>query len=167
MRQQSVHYYLGAPAGPYHSGVRTIRLSNGADISYTVYDESDAPFLQVLVPFTFNPFDTAYLFGDYLCVGCGDWISFIDLECGRIQRTDMDLYFGYFYEYNGRLYVASAERVYCFNAAGDLVWRSGSLAVDGVVIQEIKDSRIYVSCELDPPGGWIDRVIDLNDGREI
>ena len=62
--------------------------------------------------------------------------------------------------------MASGEQLYCFDNACELVWISDSIAVDGITIHQITDDGIEVSCEMDPPGGWVWRTLSLEDGKE-
>jgi hypothetical protein len=49
----------------------------------------------------------------------------------------------------------------------EALWESEALAVDGVLCDCIADDTMMISCEMDPPGGWIERKISLIDGRII
>ena len=47
-------------------------------------------------------------------------------------------------------------------------WRQSGLADDGVVVHEIENDNVLVlSCEMDPPGGWITRRINVFNGKEM
>ncbi|WP_270814620.1 hypothetical protein [Hungatella effluvii] len=161
-------YSLGQRVGLYNK-IRRVSISNviNTDNAYTVYKEG-IPFLEVMVPrCDWNPFNTAYIFMSYLCIGLGENVYFISVETGEVKRACVPLYFGYFCKYKERLYVASGEKLYCFNYACELVWISGSIAVDGITIINITDNGIEVSCEMDPPGGWVNRILSLEDGQQI
>jgi hypothetical protein len=54
-----------------------------------------------------------------------------------------------------------------FNHDLEQLWESDDLAVDGVICEGIEDDTMMITCETDPPGGWIKRTISLNDGRII
>ncbi|MBA4068134.1 MAG: hypothetical protein C0501_31425, partial [Isosphaera sp.] len=63
-------------------------------------------------------------------------------------------YFGHLYPAPDALFVASAERLFRFDLSGNLVWSSGVLGIDGVVL-ESWSGEVLVGCgEWDPPGGW-------------
>jgi len=145
-----------------------ISISNVIDTDhvYTVYKDG-TPFLEVMAPrCDWNPFNTACIFQNYLCIGLGDSVYFVSMKTREVKRASVSLYFGYFYEYKNRLYVASGEQLYCFDNACELVWISDSIAVDGITIHQITDDGIEVSCEMDPPGGWVWRTLSLEDGKE-
>ena len=138
-------YSLGQRVGLYNK-IRRVSISNviNTDNAYTVYKEG-IPFLEVMVPrCDWNPFNTAYIFMSYLCIGLGENVYFISIETGEVKRACVPLYFG------------------C-----ELVWISGSIAVDGITIINITDNGIEVSCEMDPPGGWVNRILSLEDGKQI
>lgn len=78
-----------------------------------------------------------------------------------------DMYFGYFYEHGDRLYIASDSRLRCFDSDCTLIWQTKEIAVDGVVVKEFSEDTVSVSCETDPPGGWVRHLISLRDGEII
>lgn len=42
------------------------------------------------------------------------------------------------------------------------------MAIDGVKFQEmLNDEIMSISCEMDPPGGWVDRMIDIRSGEIV
>ena len=57
--------------------------------------------------------------------------------------------------------------VMAFSSNLSLLWKTGYLAVDGVVFKSIEGDTMVVECEMDPPGGWIERRIILLDGSII
>lgn len=161
-------YSLGQRVGLYNK-IRRISISNAihTDNVYSVYKDG-VPFLEVTAPrCDWNPFNTAYIFINYLCIGLGENVYFISVETGGVKKTNVSPYFGSFYKYKERLYIASGEHLYCFDYACELVWFSESIAVDGITIINITENGIEVSCEMDPPGGWVHRTLSLEDGRQI
>lgn len=144
--------------------VQKINIGDGK----VYYVEKDAePYLQVEVDSSMNPFDQALIYGKYLCLGVGERVYFLDLEKAEYISIDVDCYFGYFYKHNQLLYITSASEVLVFDNDIHLLWKSEKLAIDGVVIKEFSEDCIYLSCEMDPPGGWIERKLDLRTGREV
>lgn len=163
-----MHYYLGTASAQSPGKLRQIKIGNEQDDSriYTVCQEN-IPCLEVQVPIcSWNPFDTACIFLEYLCIGYGDLAYFLHIETGVIKELETDLYFGYFYVDDKRLFLTSASHVYCLNANCNLIWKSPHLAIDGVVIDAVEDDCIRVSCEMDPPGGWVERCLALDTGME-
>lgn len=133
---------------------------------YMVYKDSQ-PCLRVVVPATWNPFDTVIIWRRWVCAGFGETVAWIEIESGETRRMQLDSYFGYFYEHAGRLYIASGMSLYCIDSQEGLVWISEALAVDGVIVEEFLDETAKLSCEMDPPGGWRERRVRLADGAEV
>lgn len=109
------------------------RISIYGDINtddiITVY-KNNTPYLEITLPQNgWNPFNTAYIFKDYLCIGLNETVYFISIETGEMRTIYVSMYFGYFYEYENRLYVASGDRLYCFNCTCELVWISEPISL--------------------------------------
>lgn len=161
-------YYLG-PRVDINGKIRRISIGSGIDESntYTIYKDG-IPVMEATGPRCgWNPFDTAYIFQNHLCIGAGETVYFISIETGELRKTGVSMYFGCFYEDGDRLYVASESRLYCFSCTCELIWTSESIAVDGIIINGIQDNYIALSCEREPPGGWMDCVLSKEDGKEI
>lgn len=112
-----------------------------------------------------NPFNSAVVFGRFFCLGTGGEIVAVDLNTFEYRRFGVDTYFGYFLEHGDILFAASACGVLAFNSEMDLLWKNESIAVDGVTFNGVEDGILYVSCEMDPPGGWVDRRLDARTGE--
>lgn len=77
---------------------------------------------------------------------------------------------GYFCEFavaEDQLFVASAEQILAVGPAGELLWRSEELGIDGVVIHEVASETIRGAGELDPPGGWESFLISRQSGIRV
>lgn len=99
-------------------------------------------------------FEEAHEWHGWLVVGWGEHLHWID-PAGRATRTiPLGNYFGHLYPAPGALFVASAERVFRFDPAGGLVWSSGVLGIDGVVLESWSGEVLAGYGEWDPPGGW-------------
>lgn len=112
-----------------------------------------------------NPFNSAAIWGRFFCLGTGSKIIAVNLNTLEYRQIDVDSYFGYFYQYGGILFAASASGVLAFDGEMDLLWRNESIAVDGVKFGGVEDGALCVSCELDPPGGWVDKRLDIANGK--
>lgn len=66
------------------------------------------------------------------------------------------------------MFVLSGRGVIAFDNKVYEVWRQSMLAEDGVrVVEEMENDNVLVlSCEMDPPGGWVTRKINIYDGKE-
>ncbi|MDE6733655.1 MAG: hypothetical protein K2J77_12385 [Oscillospiraceae bacterium] len=114
-----------------------------------------------------NPFNDGTVWRGYFCLGTGSEIIAIDLTTFEYKRYSVDWYFGSFLEYEEMLFAASAAGVLAFDKNMDLLWRNESLAVDGVTFGGVFGEVLEISCELDPPGGWVDKQLDIQTGREL
>ena len=143
---------------------KKIHLGTGS--FYYVLKNGD-PFLLVEVD-TIYLFDTAALFFGYLCIGSGDRVYFIDPESLECREIAVNMYFGDFYLHDDLLLVLDGEGVTAFDNKLREVWRQPDLAVDGVLAERTEDDNILVLlCEMDPPGGWVTKRIDILTGKEI
>lgn len=114
-----------------------------------------------------NPFNDGIVWRGYFCLGTGGEIIAVDLQTLEYKRYSVEWYFGYFLEHEEILFAASAAGVLAFDTKMDLLWRNESLAVDGVTFGDIRGGVLEISCELDPPGGWVDKRLDIQTGREL
>ncbi len=62
-------------------------------------------------------------------------------------------------------YISSSSRLFCFDSDCELVWKSEEIAVDGVIVNDFSETALSVSCETDPPGGWISCQLSLYNGE--
>lgn len=117
---------------------------------------------------SWNPFNACAVWRHYFCVGAGDKIIAANLETLEQKRYEVEWYFGRFYPYGDILFAASAAGVLAFDEKMELIWRNEKLAVDGVTFSGVsEDGVLSVSCELDPPGGWVDKRLNILTGKEV
>lgn len=114
---------------------------------------------------TWNPFNTECLFKQFFCIGNGDEVYLINLHTKETKTILCDMYFGYFYIYNNKLYITSNDRLFCFNHNCDMLWQTEKIAIDGVIVNGFSEKSLLVSCETDPPGGWIQYQISIFNGK--
>ena len=62
------------------------------------------------------------------------------------------------------LLVASGTRIVRIGADGAVLWKSGDLGVDGVLIHDVDADTVSGDGEWDPPGGWEPYEISLATG---
>lgn len=78
------------------------------------------------------------------------------------------MYFGYFVLSKEAVYILDGSGIIAFNRNLDEIWRNHSLPIDGVTFQEMLDDEIMsISCEMDPPGGWVDRKIHVKSVKIV
>ncbi|BCZ45775.1 hypothetical protein psyc5s11_18420 [Clostridium gelidum] len=47
------------------------------------------------------------------------------------------------------------------------MWTAEILGIDGVLVNNFDGERIYGAGEYDPPGGWVDFVINSRTGKRV
>ena len=147
----AAEHYLKIGSGKFY----TVRTS-GRDLLRVEVDNDDR-----------NPFNDGVVWRGYFCLGTGGVIIAVDLTTLEYKRYSVDWYFGSFLEREETLFAASAAGVLAFDKNMDLLWRNESLAVDGVTFGGVCGGVLEISCELDPPGGWVDKRLDIQTGREL
>lgn len=142
------------------------KIQFGYEGFYYVLKNGD-PFLRVEVDIR-SLFDDAIIFNEYLCIGSRDSVYFINMDNLECKEIEVQMYFGYFHIYNDLLFVLDGQGVIAFDNKIHELWRQTDLAIDGVVLEEIENDTVLVlSCEMDPPGGWVTRKINILNGMEI
>ncbi len=114
------------------------------------------------------------------CVGAGEIVRFYDLKSGapRGELRLQDLHpsgfslFGHFGETTLRdgtplLLVLTYTDAIAVDASLAVRWEARDLAIDGLCFEAAADDRITLSAEMDPPGGWVEVVVDASTGREL
>lgn len=114
-----------------------------------------------------DPFNEFMVWHGFFCFGAGDKIITASLETQEQKRYAVRSYFGHFYPCRDILFAASAEGLLAFDEKMELLWRNEKLAVDGVTFGGISGNVVDISCEMDPPGGWVDRRLDIRSGKEL
>jgi len=115
-----------------------------------------------------SPFKEAVIVDDLLAVGFEERFYLFNLKANEnVLSLEMNGYFGHLYFNADFLYVADASGLYCISKSGALYWENSMLGLDGVVVNEITDTKISGSGEWDPPGGWKDFFLDKRTGLII
>ncbi len=115
-----------------------------------------------------SPFNEARVIGNLLAVGHEGFFYLFDLNNNmNILSLEMEGYFGHMYQDGNLIYVADAGSLHCINHKGMVLWQNTNLGIDGVIIHEIDQDKIYGDGEWDPPGGWIGFLLDKQTGRKI
>ena len=150
-----------------YSFAHTVEL--GSDKKYGIWRD-DVPYVLIEVDRAWNPFDDAYVFGNRVYVGNNDKLIILDLDTLDCKNVACEMYFGYFYEYEDLLLVATGMKLMCFHKNGELKWQTETLAVDGVTFDNgSRDGKtIKVSCCMDPcPAMWCDKIVSVETGEVL
>lgn len=125
------------------------------------------PYIHLEVE-AFNSFTDAVIFNDYLYIGnYYNGLYIVNLKDFTVRNIEISGYFGYFHLFNNILYVLGCSYIITFDSFSNIIWKSDHIAVDGIVFKEIRNNVMFIDCEMDPPGGWIERTIDTITGKEI
>ncbi|GLS95674.1 hypothetical protein [Piscinibacter gummiphilus] len=111
--------------------------------------------------------------GDVVYVGYGQQVAVVSPMTGRVASYPLAGYFGHLFTAEdldskalGRsVLVSSASELLCFDAAGERVWRTTDLAIDGVIVHRVVGDAVEGSAEWDPPGGWRPFRLNLQSGK--
>jgi len=144
--------------------IQTVSFGNGK--AYFV-EKNGIPYLKAETDSVSEYFDKACIFGKYLCMGVGCKVIFVNLETlGSLSREVSD-YFGYFFIHDEKLYIASGRGITALDSSLHLLWCNENLAIDGVIIHEVTEDGKYlrVSCEMNPPGDWCEKLVSLANGE--
>ena len=106
----------------------------------------------------------AVFWNGVFAIGFAERVYFVNPDGTRINRIALDEYFCGFHAGEDGLLVATGGRVLRLDERGGVVWRSGRLALDGVVIRTVRDGVVFGDGEWDPPGGWRPFALALSDG---
>jgi len=104
-------------------------------------------------------------------IGVGESLFVLAASGSVLMHWPMDGYFGSLYPchdlpgLDSGVLVASATALLRLDAKGQALWHSQALGWDGVLVHYVSQGVIHGSGECDPPGGWVDFVLDLQTGQ--
>jgi hypothetical protein len=156
--------------GAHPVRIGSVPAGEGAPNAYVLVAEGERPIARIDLyhhPNHYHLYRAAIAWANQIVIGAGHCVYFVDLDSGRFEKTDLGAYFGSFQVADEHLFVASAERVFCFDPHGSLSWRSAEVGIDGVVIHSIDGAGISGSGEWDPPDGWRSFRLSLSGGVRI
>ena len=144
------------------------RIGIGTGKIFYVYRDN-MPFLSVEINLLIGDFFVdSIIVGEYLYIGnYYEGVYVIDLKDFTFNNISIDGYFGYFVNNQDYIYILGCENIIAIDIDARFVWKSDNIAVDGIVCNGIEGHIMYISCEMDPPGGWEDMKIDLLTGKTI
>jgi hypothetical protein len=82
-----------------------------------------------------------------------------------VHFIDFNGYFDKFKISEEHLLVAYNSGIYCLTKYGQIKWHNSSIGLDGIIINDIENGKIYGSEQIDPPDGWTDFILDFETGR--
>ncbi|MEO7311338.1 MAG: hypothetical protein ABIX01_13130 [Chitinophagaceae bacterium] len=147
------------------SGADSLQLDGRA---YLVVDDFGKRLFEIRYEYHCSPFKQALILDTVVAVGFEAHFYLFDfITKSNLLSLEMDGYFGHLYLHNDKFYVADSAGLYCINKSGTTLWSNKGLAVDGVIIHDFDENKIFGSGEWDPPGGWQDFIVDERSGTLI
>lgn len=130
-------------------------------IFYVLKDNE--PYIRLVIDDGF--FKDIVIFNEYVFIGdYTNGVKVFNLKDYTINNIDVDGYFGHFHIDNDMLFVLGCSNVMAFDKSSKVIWKSKDIAIDGIVFDHISNNTMYVECEMDPPGGWETRCINISNG---
>ncbi len=144
-------------------------LGSGPCTSYIDVRENGAYVgtVQVRHDYAGAPFRSIVAFGSWLAIGLSEVVVLVHHRFTEGRIFDVEGYFGSFYELADKLLVCSASQIIALNLAGQELWRTEGLGLDGVIIHQHDATSISGDGEMDPPGGWLPFMLDHRTGRRL
>jgi hypothetical protein len=139
----------------------------GTPSTYVVVERDGAPLLRIDVHDEPAAFQDVIGWANLIVFGFGDCVHFVSPGSRQTVTVRLSDYFGHLYPVEGRLLVADARCLRCFDENGSLLWRSSQLAIDGVVVERVADGVVVGEGEWDPPGGWRPFRVLLSTGAVV
>lgn len=147
------------------SGFDTLKFGGK---EYLVINNNGTSLYEIRYEYHCSSFKQAIIVDTILAVGYEEHFYLFDLLTKtNILRLKMRGYFGHLYINSDNFYVADAGGLYCIDKYGITHWQNNSLAIDGVIINDFVENKIFGSGEWDPPGGWLDFTLDKQTGALI
>lgn len=138
----------------------------GSPDAYVTIERDGQPFARIDVwQSRSGPFEHVSVWGRFVVLGLGDRVHLVDPITRDATSFVCDGYFGRVYPVGDALLIADSARLSCLDAHGAKVWESDPLGIDGVVVEDVRDSVVVGSGEWDPPGGWRPFMLSLSTGK--
>lgn len=112
-------------------------------------------------------FEECQVWSGFVILGRGEHLYLVEPREPKTAVIELGSYFGHMYPGDGYLLVASAERLIRVQPDGAVLWASGRLGIDGVVVDEVTGGIVKGGGEWDPPGGWCPFRLSLETGRPV
>ncbi len=110
-------------------------------------------------------FTQALAWKHFIVLGMQEDVHLVDPLTREVSSIACDGYFAHAYPLNDQLLIADASRLVCINERGEQLWKSDTLGIDGVVVDDVREGVIVGQGEWDPPGGWKPFRLDLASGE--
>lgn len=140
----------------------------GTPDRYLTVEDDDGPRLRVDIYSSVDEchaYEELQIWSGCVILGRGHHLYIVGPREPRTTVIDLGSYFGHIYPGDGFLLVASAERLMRVRPDATVLWASGPLGIDGVIVDEVTGGIIKGRGEWDPPGGWRPFRLSLESGE--
>lgn len=144
-----------------------VPIGKGTPDKYYLIEKDEQPHILLKVYYDMWGFEENIVMKQYLAIGFSRYFYLINIQNGNIiSYIDFeDQYFGHIYVDEKFIWISSMQHLICMNIEGKILWRINELAVDGIIIEDYDGKYLSISCEMDPPGGWVDHTVDNQTGK--
>jgi len=142
----------------------------GAPDRFVAVESGEAALLRVDL---YSSSDEAFVFEDvriwskFAAIGWGEYVYLVDPRTRQVSTIPLGSHFGHMYPTENHLLVASGERLLSIAPAGNVVWQSEHLGIDGVVVNKVDGEVVQGEGEWGPPGGWRPFSVSLRSGQTL
>jgi hypothetical protein len=149
--------------------VGSVPTGAGTPGIYMTIKRDGEPFARVDAwPIYGGPFTEVLSWGRFVVLGWNSDVHLVDPLTREVHSVECDLYFGHLYPIDDRLLIGTDSHLICVDEQGNVRWKSGRLAIDGVVVDAVRDGGIiHGRGEWDPPEGWQPFRVSLDTGRAL
>jgi hypothetical protein len=128
------------------------------------------PLTRIGLSYGYNTWDRkkAIKFGRFVAIGLVGFFYLYDLSIKRITLfIDFNGYFEDFKTTKDYLLVVYHSGIYRLTKYGLIKWHNSEVGLDGIIINHIKEGKLFGSEQVDPPDGWRDFIVELETGLVI
>lgn len=147
-----------------------VPTGRGTPERYVAVEPSEGPLLRIDLYRSSDEcfaFEEVCVWAGFVVIGWGHRVYLVEPRTRAVAALDLGHYFGHLYPAEQCLLIASAERLFCIERDGSLLWRSEALGIDGVVVDQIEKGVIRGQGEWDPQGGWRPFQVRLSTGQRV
>ena len=117
------------------------------------FKKDGIPSLVVEVPEGHSMPPKVFCFREYLCIGWGNYIYFVNQKNLQYVVKEVEGYFDDYKVHKDILVISGMESVTIYDLDLNIMFSRRNLADDGVIIHDVTDEYIDVLCIFDPPEG--------------
>lgn len=141
-----------------------------ADIHVLVEGDGGARLVVDVIapPAQAYPFSDIQAWQGLVVIGYGSALYIVRVRERTGAMVPMDGYFGSLLVNDGVCLACSSSEMLRVGPDGSILWRTGGLAADGVIINDVQDGVIKASGQWDPPDApWTDVRLSLETGSRL